>query len=96
MKNRQTQIEDEIYERHLKIAEMLEEDPALWEIPYSVLNRWISRSKTFVPLALQEWERILESNSKDKSKILDIIRDDSEEGKRLRSSSPFVGFFKKH
>lgn len=29
MKNRQSEIEDEIYKRHLRIAEMLEEEHAL-------------------------------------------------------------------
>lgn len=40
-------------------------------------------------LALEEWEEILDSSTVDR--LIEIITEESDEGQRLRSSSPFVG-----
>ncbi len=44
--------------------------------------------------ALMKWEHILNTNTKEQ--ILVILKGDSEESNRLRSSSPFVGILSRN
>ncbi len=61
------------------------------QIAHHNLERWLKResfagSERF---ALLEWQKILENFTPEK--IRKIITQDTDEGQRLRSSSPFVG-----
>ncbi len=77
---------------HLAIAEKLRSTPEeVLRIANRNLDRWISsgdfdRSEM---VTLQEWKEILESNGPDE--IANLITSRTDEGQRLRSSSPFVG-----
>ena len=73
---------------HRQIAKRLRTDPTLWEIPKRNLAKWKQR-RGRLTLAAREWERILNTNTKER--ILSILENDSEESVRLRSSSPFTG-----
>lgn len=77
---------------HRAVAERLRTEPqAVLERARQNLNRW-TEGDTFGPgeqTSLEEWRMILgESNV---HRLIEIITDMSDEGQRLRSSSPFVG-----
>ncbi len=72
----------------LKIAAKLRADPELWTIPKQNIQRWKKAMGGLSP-ALYEWSCILQTSSKEET--LTILESDSEEAKRLRSSSPFTG-----
>jgi hypothetical protein len=77
---------------HLAVAERLRERPdAVVEHARRNLNRWLE-GDAFGPGARQsveEWLKILDGS--DAERLIQIITDTSDEGQRLRSSSPFVG-----
>jgi hypothetical protein len=67
------------------------ESSAVLERARRNLDRW-TEGDAFGPgdlAPLEEWRRIL--NEADVSRLIEIITDASDEGQRLRSSSPFVG-----
>ncbi len=72
---------------HRAVAEKLQQDakPVL-QIARNNLNRWLKKNKNS---ALLEWRKILDTHTPDE--IIKIITQDTDEGQRLRSSSPFVG-----
>jgi hypothetical protein len=72
---------------HRAVAEKLRQDakPVL-QIARNNLNRWLKKSENF---ALLEWRQIIETRSPEE--IIKIISQDTDEGQRLRSSSPFAG-----
>ena len=49
---------------HREIAKRLRTDPTLWEIPKRNLAKWKQR-RGRLTLAAREWERILNTNTKD-------------------------------
>ena len=55
------------------------------QIARNNLNRWLKNENS----ALREWQKILETNTPEE--IIKLITQDTDEGQRLRSSSPFVG-----
>ena len=70
---------------HLAVAERLRAEPE------AVLERW-AEGDAFGPgelASLEEWRRIL--GEADVARLIEIMTDTSDEGQRLRSSSPFVG-----
>jgi hypothetical protein len=77
---------------HLAVAERLRERPdAVIERASQNLNRWLEGG-AFGPgerQSIEEWRKILDES--DAGRLIRIITDTSEEGQRLRSSSPFVG-----
>jgi hypothetical protein len=77
---------------HLAVAERLRERPdAVIERARQNLNRWLE-GDAFGPGARQsveEWLKILDGSNVER--LIWIITDPSDEGQRLRSSSPFVG-----
>ena len=77
---------------HLAVVERLRERPdAVVEHARRNLNRWLE-GDAFGPGARQsveEWLKILDGS--DVERLTRIITDLSDEGQRLRSSSPFVG-----
>lgn len=78
---------------HRRIAKKLHVDPArVLSVANENLDKWLS-TKSFATGAergaLLEWKTILERSSP--GDIESIITAESDEGQRLRSSSPFVG-----
>lgn len=74
---------------HCKIAHKIHADQALLEKAKSVLARWQDQyDPDCVPDCHREWEKILTLHWRHIAAILISV---SEEGIRLRSSSPFVG-----
>ncbi len=77
---------------HRTVAEKLRENPeSVLQIARDNLNRWLA-SESFAGnecFALLEWQDILETHAPEE--IYKIIVQDTDEGQRLRSSSPFVG-----
>lgn len=77
---------------HLAVAERLRERPdAVIERARQNLNRWLE-GDAFGPgerHSVEEWQKILDGS--DVGQLIQIIIDPSDEGQRLRSSSPFVG-----
>ena len=74
---------------HCKIAYNIDRDPALLEKARENLARWREKYEPdLVPLAFDEWERILALPWRQIAALLVGITEDAN---RLRSSSPFVG-----
>ncbi len=74
---------------HRAVAERLLREPvAVINHARHNLTRWIERGSGEIQ-PLEEWQRILEESDVDR--LIEIITDTSDEGQRLRSSSPFVG-----
>jgi hypothetical protein len=77
---------------HRAVAERLRAEPeAVLEHARQNLNRWIEGDafEAGERGSLEEWREILGDSNMDR--LIEIITDTSEEGQRLRSSSPFVG-----
>lgn len=77
---------------HRAVAERLRAEPeAVLERARRNLNRW-AKGDAFGSgerASLEEWRGIL--GEADVGQLIEIMTDTSEEGQRLRSSSPFVG-----
>ena len=77
---------------HRAVADRLRAEPAaVLEHARRNLDRW-TEGDAFGPgdlAPLEEWRRVLEEA--DVGRLIEIITDASDEGQRLRSSSPFVG-----
>ena len=77
---------------HRAVAERLRVEPeAVLSHARQNLNRWLE-GDAFGPgerQSVEEWRKILDGS--DTARLIQIITDTSEEGQRLRSSSPFVG-----
>lgn len=72
---------------HRAVAHRLRSNPRLIQKAKSNLKNWLSGNRAIS--AWLEWREILETSSIEK--VLKIITAETEEGQRLRSSSPFVG-----
>lgn len=73
---------------HAVIAQKIERDPKLLDVPRNNLKRWSARWENEVPAWYDEWRGIMNRSWAD---IAAIITEPSEEGARLRQSSPFAG-----
>jgi hypothetical protein len=73
---------------HAVIAQKIERDRRLLEIPRNNLRRWRSRWGEDVPGWYREWGDIVK---RPWPEIAAIITEPSEEGARLRQSTPFAG-----
>jgi len=71
-----------------EIAKKLRNNPELWAVPKTNISRWKKRRKSMMPSVI-EWQYILNKHTKEQ--ILAILKSNSEESARLRSSSPFTG-----
>jgi len=77
---------------HCVVAVRLRAEPeAVLERARQTLNRWTEGDAFGAgeQASLEEWQEIL--GEADVDHLIEIITDTSEEGQRLRSSSPFVG-----
>jgi hypothetical protein len=73
---------------HCKIAQKISRDPHLLDRARANLERWSAKSTDPLPKYLHEWQEILK---RPWPEIAEIITSMTEEGTRLRSSSPFAG-----
>lgn len=77
---------------HRAVADRLRSEPsAVLGHARRNLDRW-TEGDAFGPgeqASLEEWRRILDEA--DVGRLIEVITDASDEGQRLRSSSPFVG-----
>ena len=72
---------------HRAIAERLSQNPSyVLSIARNNLQRWLSRN---AEPAWREWQEILENSTP--TTICEILSQDTEEGQRLRSATPFAG-----
>jgi hypothetical protein len=71
---------------HASVAEKMRfNSHEVLQIAQQNLNRWLKNENS----ALREWQEILETKTPEE--IIKIITQHTDEGQRLRSSSPFVG-----
>jgi hypothetical protein len=71
---------------HRAVAEKLRKNPdTVLRIARNNLKKWLQNNDS----ALLEWRNILETKTPEE--IIKIISQDTDEGQRLRSSSPFAG-----
>ena len=73
---------------HAVIAEKIQRNPALLDVARRNLARWRARWDDQPPAWHREWAGILQRPWSD---IAAIITEPSEEGARLRQSTPFAG-----
>jgi hypothetical protein len=73
---------------HAVIAQKIERDPKLLDVPRNNLKRWNARWEHEAPAWYGQWCRIMD---RPWPEIAAIITEPSEEGARLRQSSPFAG-----
>ena len=74
---------------HSLIAQKLMHQPSLIEKARHNVERWLRRYESDRPRALIEWQQIL---ARPIPEIAAMIVAQTEEGVRLRQSSPFAGF----
>lgn len=71
---------------HRAVAEKLRREPEnVLQIARGNLEKWLKNKNP----ALLEWQTILDAETPEK--IIKLISQDTDEGQRLRSSSPFAG-----
>lgn len=73
---------------HAVIAQKIEREPELLNVAHNNLMRWRSRWDDDVPAWYREWCEIMK---RPWPEVAAIITEPSEEGARLRQSSPFAG-----
>jgi hypothetical protein len=73
---------------HAVVAQKIDRNPDLLNVPRQNLERWKSRWPDSPPLWYREWHQILE---KPWPAIAVLITELSERATRLRQSSPFAG-----
>ena len=77
---------------HRAVSAALREQPeVIINHARQTLRRWMAREGvgSGEMLTLKEWQEILDSSSV--ARLIEIITEESDEGQRLRSSSPFAG-----
>ena len=83
------EIDRRILERHKLTVAKIDADPSLIEIAVENLKRWMALQPGRPNLCNIEWMEIIET--KPWSEIRKMLLEESDEGQRLRSSSPFAG-----
>lgn len=73
---------------HAVIAQKIERDSRLLDVPRNNLKRWSARWQDDAPAWYDEWRGIM---NRPWPEIAAIITEPSEQGARLRQSSPFAG-----
>jgi hypothetical protein len=84
-------IDKRSLELHRLVAEKIRQQPELMDFVREKLNRSLSESRLSDSCkdALREWQTIL--SCLPLNEVLDLITQDSDEGQRLRHSTPFSG-----
>lgn len=81
------------FRRYLKMAEKIEADPALLDIPLANVARWLAQGHSG-PHRLEQWRGIIlraRETPEGMTELLCLMRDNSEEAQHLKSYSPMVG-----
>ncbi len=75
---------------HARIVEELERDPSLMRVAIENIARWSRRNADSPGLlaCYREWDAIL---AKGLAEVVRVLRDEGEEGDRLRQNAPFPG-----
>jgi len=75
------------------IADKIEADPALLRIPLENIERWLGRGHWAVR-EWNQWRQWIDSAQTSPSamkRLLELLRDDSEEARELKGFAPFAG-----
>ena len=78
---------------HDVIADKIEANPALLDIPLANIERWLAQGHS-APHRLQQWRTLIhqaKAGNRGFKRLLSILRDRSEEATHLRSFAPFAG-----
>ncbi|MBK8040066.1 MAG: hypothetical protein IPK22_23485 [Verrucomicrobiaceae bacterium] len=84
-------------ERYRLIADKIEADPSLLEIPLANISRWLSQGHSAVK-RLEGWRSMLhdaQTSREGLQKVLDILRDEEWESMMWKGFSPFPGILNK-
>ena len=83
-----------VLQRWRFVADKIESDSGLLEIPLQNIRRWLGSDRIGNPWALREWLKIIEgaaASADGLASLLDLLRDDGERARQLKSCSPFAG-----
>jgi hypothetical protein len=75
------------------IADKIEAQPELLEIPLANIERWLAQNHSS-PHRLEQWRGIIieaKASKEGLTRLLFVLRDRGEESMHLRSFSPFAG-----
>jgi hypothetical protein len=75
------------------IADKIEADPELLDIPLANIERWLKQDHS-APHRLKEWRRLIvaaKHSVQGMEKLLALLRDNGEEATHLKSFAPFPG-----
>ena len=75
------------------IADKIQSDPALLDIPLANIRRWSKTRRSGIDV-LNHWRRLIEGAQRETlrlSQLLDLLRSDDEKSRQLKSYSPFPG-----
>ncbi|MFO1484442.1 MAG: hypothetical protein U1F71_13870 [Verrucomicrobiaceae bacterium] len=75
------------------IADKIEADPALLRIPLENIERWLGRGH-WAGRELNQWRQWIEAaqvSPAGMTRLLDLLRDDSEEAREWKGFAPFAG-----
>ena len=84
-------------ERYRLIADKIEADPSLLEIPLANISRWLSQGHSAVK-RLEDWRGMIhdaQSTREGMQKLLFILRDEEWESMMWKGFSPFPGILSK-
>jgi len=75
------------------VADKIEANPALLRIPLENIGRWLGRGH-WAERELNQWRQWIEAaqtSAGGMKRMLDLLRDDSEEAREWKGFSPFAG-----
>lgn len=76
------------------LAKKLENDPELLAIPLANIERWMMAGRLADLRPLEEWRDLInkaQGSTKALVELLDLMRSEREDARRLKSCSPFPG-----
>lgn len=83
-----------IHRRYLFMADKIERQPELLEIPLANIERWIAMGRLGDVRPLIQWRGMIErarASGEGFAELLAVLRDHGEEARYLKSCSPFPG-----
>lgn len=81
------------FRQFCRIADKIEEDPVLLKIPLANIDRWLGKGH-WAKRELCQWRTWIEdaqSSPDGLRRLLDLLRDDSEESRDWKGYDPFPG-----